>query len=565
MIQRTAIDPAPPGAEAPRTEAARPETPGWALPLATLVGAALLGPALVVPYFEDSALYAAVAARVARGATVYRDVFDHKPPAIYVQELLRILLLGRSDLAHRAFELALLVAGGLAAGATTLRLGSPTTAGQAARLLVLGTSAFCALVSSALWQMPERGQVEMSQAAWLAIGLATVTRAEAVHTAHPRAAARLAFLAGAAWSWAAWLKPQAVLLVALLPLVWFVRFGPAQRASRLAVAALVGAAVPSLGLLAWLTLSGALGAFRSTLFEHLPAYLDAVPPQPLFDRFAAIQRLGDGGRALVALVLGAVGARVLARTSNQSPSLVRPALLAILVPLWALATYASGSHGLGHHLIPLAAALAPFIALGLAVGLERATTATRLRHPAATWALTSMALVLPLNGPWRHDAGDLAQILIGATTLEDVYTRRGAERRYYRWGDEVAAARWVESNLAPNEPFLVLGLAGVTYLHADRPAASRQLVTTFAYMPGYRLAAQMRAELAAAVAERSPAAILVRTNDTFPWFGVPDPSLARLASDPPLRQLLAEHYRPSGTIGESFALYRRCPNGRCAP
>ncbi len=63
-----------------------------AIVAATVVSAALLAPALIYPYFEDAALFAAVANYMLDGQALYSEVFDHKAPAIYLQLSLSYLL-----------------------------------------------------------------------------------------------------------------------------------------------------------------------------------------------------------------------------------------------------------------------------------------------------------------------------------------------------------------------------------------------------------------------------------------------------------------------------------------
>ena len=84
--------------------------------VAAILSALLLAPALVFPYFEDAALFAAVANYMLEGETLYREVFDHKAPAIYLQEMIRISLLGTSALASRVVELVFLLFAGLVLG-----------------------------------------------------------------------------------------------------------------------------------------------------------------------------------------------------------------------------------------------------------------------------------------------------------------------------------------------------------------------------------------------------------------------------------------------------------------
>ena len=139
--------------------------------VAALLSAVLLAPALVYPYFEDAALFAAVARYLLDGETLYLDVFDHKAPAIYLQEMVRISILGPSALASRIVELVTLLVAGLGLGFGALAPRNSNQREPRLALLFLLPLSFCALTSSSLWGLPERGQVEFYQAAAVAIAL----------------------------------------------------------------------------------------------------------------------------------------------------------------------------------------------------------------------------------------------------------------------------------------------------------------------------------------------------------------------------------------------------------
>jgi hypothetical protein len=250
--------------------------------IAVALSAALLAPALIYPYFEDSALFAAVARYLLEGEILYQDVFDHKAPAIYLQEMIRISLLGPSSLASRVFELAILLIAALALGSGVHSLRAEEEDPPGLALLILVPASFCALTSSSLWALPERGQVEFFQAAAVAIGLSSGL----FSIRRPRSLF-LAMLSGASLAWAAWLKPQAALLLIGFFLVLFWEARRTTEGRRRPWLLALGTLAVSLVVLLFLLVSGNLQGLLHLFLEHHPAYLSGVRPIPpeLHSRF----------------------------------------------------------------------------------------------------------------------------------------------------------------------------------------------------------------------------------------------------------------------------------------
>src|SRR5512134_3956359 len=78
------------------------------LDVALIFGSILFGVfSLTYPYGHDQGLYAYVATEwVERGRIPYRDVFDHKPPGIYILYALAVALFGTGMWGIRIFDLA---------------------------------------------------------------------------------------------------------------------------------------------------------------------------------------------------------------------------------------------------------------------------------------------------------------------------------------------------------------------------------------------------------------------------------------------------------------------------
>src|SRR5262249_41072422 len=105
------------------------------------LGALLRAPTFARPLLsDDEAIYAATADAMARGDLLYRDVVDHKPPAIYHIYELGFATFGRYDTqgAHALVVLAVLLTAGFLLGIARRRGAAPSDgAGLAAAGLFL--------------------------------------------------------------------------------------------------------------------------------------------------------------------------------------------------------------------------------------------------------------------------------------------------------------------------------------------------------------------------------------------------------------------------------------------
>ena len=534
--------------------------------LLVLVGAAsisavLLAPALVYPYFEDAALFAAVANYMLEGEALYEEVFDHKAPAIYLQEMVRISLFGRSALASRVVELVALLLAGLGLGASASAFRPDGRQRPSLALLFLLPVSFCALTSSTLWTLPDRGQVEFFQAAAIALALSA-----GLFCVEQSGRRLPALICGAALAWAAWLKPQASLLLVVFFLVFLwldLRATDARTKTRDLV---LGVSVVSVGVVVgFLLVSGSLEGFVLLFTKHHPAYLNGVRPIPsnLVARFSHYF-LSTPRHLTVAtlVVLGMVRGAWLAK----SRSIHWASWCLVIGTLgWGLAAFASGVAGFRYHAVPSMVGVSFLVAWGLE-GLFSVTAGSR----GSFWRAVTAGTLLGLIGMWLVtvprqvvDTADLVRWLSGGEGLASIHQRRGNEAHYYSYAREVEAARTVQELVPEGESIFVLGLAGVTYLLGDRPNAGRHLVTTFAYMPGYGLADSVHEEVVQTVRDRQPELLLVRVNDSFPWFGLPHSSLQRLMQDEELLPIVRRHYEPAGRVGDYFLLFRRCPSEGC--
>ena len=522
------------------------------LPFATVIlQLILLAPNLIWPYFEDTGSFAATAQWNGRGLALYRDLLDQKPPAFFLEERLRLALLGMTPLAARVFELGLLVIGGWMLGVAAA---AHEEEGERVRAFV--AVAFAALSSSALWFLPERGQVEFHQASFVCIALGAT--ALALRESENRRALGLAFAAGAASAWSCWLKPQSAAMALAIVAALAVRRGPRSLRAKL-VAAHVGAVIAlSLAMVVWMAARGQLRAFADVMFRLNPAYT-RLPQFSLRHVLPALYNIYSGPRALVVFALGLAGVVSYVRAARAGALSLAEGMLVVAPLPWAVAQFASGGYLFRYHSI---VAVVPFALLAGVGGAFAFESLRAIRPPARAALAIGTVLLVTANQPWRDCAGDLVFWASGVKPTAALYDRYGEEGHYFRYAAQVEAARIVRERVPPGQPFYVFGRAGVTYLYADRPPLTRVLATTLAYMrvPG---AAELRKEIVDAIVTRPPKILLVRGDDAMPWFGVPVPSNVLLARDPVLGRFVAQNYRRIGRIGVSFLVFEWCDGGPC--
>lgn len=529
--------------------------------VAAILSALLLAPALVFPYFEDAALFAAVANFMLEGETLYRDVFDHKAPAIYLQEMIRISLFGTSALASRVVELALLFFAGLGLGTSALALRTDDRPGPPLALLFLLPVSFCAFTSSTIWILPDRGQVEFFQAAVVALGLSAGLFSIALPDR------RLpALVSGLALGWAAWLKPQASVLLVLFFLVLLWQGIRTDRGRRRAWDLAFGVVIVSVVVAVFVMISGSLGDFLHLFTKHHPAYLAGVRPIPsnLYDRFT--HYFLSTPRNFVVAGLAALGVVRLTWLARRRSIRWASWLLIVGTLAWGLAAFASGVAGFRYHAVPAMVGVSFLVACGLegTLSLATGTRGSWLRAVTSGTLLGVIGVWLIATPRFSRDTGDLVGWLSGREALASLHERRGNEAHYYSYARELEASQVVRELVPEGQSIYVLGLAGVTYLLGDRPTAGRHLVTTFAYMPGYSLADSVHEEIVETVRDQQPELLLVRANDSFPWFGLPHTSVQRLMHDKALLPIVRQHYRPAGRIGDYFLILQRCPGLNCS-
>ncbi|HEU4324784.1 MAG TPA: glycosyltransferase family 39 protein [Roseiflexaceae bacterium] len=414
-------------------------TVGLALLLLGL-GWLLRAPLHWLPLERDEGAYALIAQRWLAGDALYRDLFDHKPPLVYLAFGLALALPADSVAAVRTVATLTL----LATGATLLALGwrlYGRVAGLAALALLL------AYGSSLRFQ----GLTFNSEAVLvLPATLGALLAVLALRAGSPALLGAAGFAVGLAIC----AKPVGVAL--LPPLLLAALLLPHRR--RLgALLGLVGALLPGLAFALLLWRQGALVAARQALLDYNRLYVAesvALGWDP-----AWLWRI-QAPMLLLALPAGAGLLVALRQTQAPRWRVVAQPVLA----LWGLALLASALLSLRaypHYYLAAVPMLCLWAGAGLAA-LHRAARPLRLGVVAAPLLLAAL-LAPPLREVWPLRAQTPAQ------QAAALYGRDGA-LFFAAAGD---AAAYAAARVPPEQPIFVWAAEPQIYYLARRRPASR--------------------------------------------------------------------------------------------
>ncbi len=449
--------------------------------------------ALDVPLERDEGAYAYIAAQWRSGLIPYRDVFDHKPPLVY---LVYAAVLTVRDQSPEAVRLA----------ASVYFLGAVLAVWLLARavlppaLALLATALFAALGSSHLIEGTDLNTEHLLVLpATLACYLALV--------AVRRQAPALAGLSGALLACAIAAKPVGALVA--LPVALAYVWSPAPTDRRLPRGALTLAAVAGLlvGLGPWLlyfALHGALGDLLYAVVvyngayaaEGLRTWLDDEAGQAGLRRFARPLWLPVGYAPLFG-VAALVAACV--RPRGRRPGLL--VVVAYFLVSWAGARLAG--RNFPHYFVPALPGLAVLVAY--AVG--------QVWRPPAPWS------------GWRHAAARLLGgggivVAVGYFVLANVpfWGKAGPEVSLLQYGAEGHA--FAEAAEAARRAVALLGEREGLYVAGSEPQvywlAGRRAPTRYIYEYALTLEAGARAEVVDALRTRPPPVVVLAANAS-PW------------------------------------------------
>jgi hypothetical protein len=332
------------------------------------------------PLIHDAPLMHYIAWRISEGAVPYRDLFDMNFPGVYLLHLAALTLFGAGDVGWRAFDLAWLAGTSLAAAALAAPWG---------RLAAAGAGLFFAAyhLAAGAWQA---GQRDFLLCPFLLLAALAVAR----WSERPGERASLAW-GGLALGAGITVKPHAGLFAAaLLVLVAVVARGsgpPAERGLAAAPVGIFAAAlvVPSLAVVAWLALVGALPAWYEIVVRYLVPLYSRLgrPDRWTFYRWHVWLPIAAG----VALSLGSALA---GRRFSTRHAVVTVGLG------YGVAHFFGQGKGWEYHLYPLAA----FAAVALFAEMQRLLEAGRLAALPLLACIVAAAAMLGIKGVEASDA-----------------------------------------------------------------------------------------------------------------------------------------------------------------
>jgi hypothetical protein len=485
------------------------------------IAAALLAPGLLVGPSLDAALFAEVASRVRSGATLYVDVWDHKPPGIYL-----LLSIGQALIPWIgpwlvSWLLSVLATAGTAA--LIHGIGRRIGLGQTASLLgTIGALLILAQYFTALGG----GLTEPFAALLLVTALQLSLRAWGRDDGAASAAAAASLLAVA-------LLVSVQSAPALAPILWVAvaRSSYVRRRAAVSVLAFAGPLILAAG---WLALTGSLGGAIDAVVTYAAAYR-AV---------AGMTGAALGGPVLawtlLVLLFLAVPAALGAAQSRRRPGPARDLGVACLAWIGlAIVSFLVQGRLFAHYVIPLAIPMGLLVAFGVErlrgfVGMRR----TRLLIPIALSCVVSAT----------------ASVLAGAMELSPISADHDRA---------VISANVIDQESAQTDRVWIWGNEPELYLQSGR-----QSVTAYPYLyalvtPGYTTPRLIETVLASL--QSDPPKLIVDAGSSAPGepgfqsLLIPRP----LASDgrdldllDPLRAFVRERYREVSRQG-GWVVYAR--------
>lgn len=439
------------------------------LTTALLIGALLIAvsmrlPALHLPLERDEGAYAYIAWSWLRGALPYRDLFDHKPPLIYLLYLPPLLLAEPSALAIRLWNTLLFLLSLWLLFLVGRRIWAPPVAALATLLfaaigsafqlqgLILNTDQALVLpVLAALW----------STLCWRATGQW-----------------RYALLSGAAVAAAVLIKPVAVLLG---PVALIASLGRPRNTGRALAGLLAGALLVALPCLAPFLIQNAWDDLWFALVTYNRLY--ARESQARWSLSALLDLLAP----LAPLLLTALGGAVTLRRHAGWPVAGWAAAL-LLAALLSLRPYI-------HYFYPMLPVLT-LLAAACIAWLWRQHE--RTPHAQVRSGIAALLLVGLLTAPVVRQNLQL----IGATPATLAEGLYGDEGKHY-FAPAPLVADYIRRHSAPDAPIHIFAAEPEIYLLAQRRAVSR-------YIYDYPLALlpAARAELRQALVTNPPTLIV---------------------------------------------------------
>lgn len=455
-----------------------------------VLGVALGLHSLALPFGDDQGLYYYVAREWRHGTIPYRDVFDHKPPGIYVVYRVALSLFGESLASPKITELACV----LALGALVARLVVPR--GKRVPRALYGASATVA--SIAHYGFFDFWNAYQTELWYTTLGIATI-----VCAVHVRSLRRASFGVGLFVSLAVLMKPMSVFysaigVGALVHRLVFrshkVGFGLGGRlrgaireiASSLPWA-LFGLLLPFALVGIYFGAHGALGPMIDIVVFGNRHYAKTFKNVTTLE---AVVRLHRDELEFVSVVGKAVLATTLLRIPLgfvlRDKALVRRGLLGLALVVAASAAVTVQQKFFGVHWVTLVGALA--FGLFAFVYDTRRLLERRLGPALATVLPVVVIGAGYLLTPYdirvlSHEQGAVLDLVTKQTTREQFAGRFYAPPMNYYQVDVDAVSRYLEAHMSADEPLCVRGFDTQIYAQTGFRYGGRFFWTNYIWHP----------------------------------------------------------------------------------
>jgi uncharacterized membrane protein YhaH (DUF805 family) len=504
---------------------------------------------LLFSFGRDQSIYAMVAQGILDGQMPYRDVWDFKPPGIFLVYALAHGLFGTNMLAPRLLEVA-----GLVGMVFAFRRLGDTFCEEPRAGLVGGTVAALLHTELEFWHT---GQPESFGAFLIAYALVLAT-GDWGKRGRWFAWAGLGVLFGCAFVLKPTLGGGAVVCAAYLARRELQRT-ERWRAALLPVAVAAGASLlPIVACAGWFLLTGAWDALAWSLFEFAPGYTQLgwgyfSAPQAYyyglleaFFRFSALAAFG---------LIAAITMRPLHSREREGMLLVLGVIAVNVAGIAMQQKYFQYHYGATLPLIGWLAGLGLYKLWRRSIGSGVGGVVVFAAFVAIAVAMRDAVRDLPQ--PFWYRCAVRMQFLFGRGQAR---AREALDRELYHVADFVLdadrqVATEIRSVTAPDAPVYVWGFEPAIYWLSGRRPASRYIYNVPQRAPWERDRA--RAELLADLRAKPPALVAVQTGDVFPKVtGDYLDSRSALWQFPELSDLLSEQYRHVSEVS-GFDLYER--------
>jgi 4-amino-4-deoxy-L-arabinose transferase-like glycosyltransferase len=522
---------------------------GWPFWLAlVVVGGVFMVrvPAIVQPMGPDQGVYATIAWGLQHGLDLYRDLWEQKPPGIYLTYLSGFLMFGNRPSSIFLIEYLAAVLTVLLVFDIARRLVSVRFAALAALMVAVGTLPAA--------RFGYGGFLERSVTETFVTPLAAASAWAAVQ-AYLRARDQWGLAAGLLIGIAGVYKQTALIYWPAL-IVWTWLVADTARAIRFGLYAMAGVVIAPLLTLVWLWTQGVLADAWIAVVEYNLAYLALGDRGFLFslDRFAhEVWRRMKTDEVWALGTLAAVVAASMWRWRSA-----KPGPLALLGIVWLgaalTATLANGPRFFTTYFMT---SLVPLSLLSAWLLHRIAGLQGRARIVSGLLVLALAGVMLVRSGSWNRAVSATlwdARHLFGQTERQEyLYPFRSRATQAFSAADNERLADYVRTHTEPHERIFVFGMTASAYFSSGRLPASRFLwaypsVSHMVDRPDFRVET-----LAAELARTSPRYIILQRHngDSFSGWRASEAFTA-----PPLAALISSSYQLETEIGD-FVLYRR--------